>query len=546
MMWRRLLAILLVLTLFFTFAYAKGAKETEPSESTTLEGFNEVGLPIVEEIYTLNFTGMNMNSTRVGRYDETDMMLKLQADTNVKIVWNMIPQASWKEKKNLIIASGELPDGFMGPTSLTADEAQQLGAEGVLIPLEDLIKKYAPNIQAILDTNPTYKAQVTSPDGHIYALSSWQDMGFDSLSVSIINKTWLNALGLPIPTTTDEFYKVLKAFKENDMAGNGKTVPFSFLYQESGDLNREVKREFEWIFLAFGVPETPTHIMIEDGGNVMFTASQEEWKEAVKYLHKLYSEGLIDKEIFSQDRTLLTNKIRTLTVGAYSDYRLESSMATEEIQDNFVIMAPLAGPNGDRRWLRAKAGMSDGAFALTKACKHPEIAIRWLDNINSEENSIQMLYGMFKEEGYTASEALVPSKKVAGKWTTNVRPSEINPNDWPWSAPIGSSPVIVSKDVINKYIEGRINNIVKEKACAIYRPYLTEYPYNYPFRFTIDEIEQLNIIQNDLISYIFKTKAKWISNGGIDAEWDNYLKQLDRLGLQDYVALYRTAFERTK
>ena len=286
--------------------------------------------------------------------------------------------------------------------------------------------------------------------------------------------------------------------------------------------------------------------MIEDGGNVMFTASQEEWKEAVKYLHKLYSEGLIDKEIFSQDRTLLTNKIRTLTVGAYSDYRLESSMATEEIQDNFVIMAPLAGPNGDRRWLRAKAGMSDGAFALTKACKHPEIAIRWLDNINSEENSIQMLYGMFKEEGYTASEALVPSKKVAGKWTTNVRPSEINPNDWPWSAPIGSSPVIVSKDVINKYIEGRINNIVKEKACAIYRPYLTEYPYNYPFRFTIDEIEQLNIIQNDLISYIFKTKAKWISNGGIDAEWDNYLKQLDRLGLQDYVALYRTAFERTK
>ena len=186
MMWRRLLAILLVLTLFFTFAYAKGAKETEPSESTTLEGFNEVGLPIVEEIYTLNFTGMNMNSTRVGRYDETDMMLKLQADTNVKIVWNMIPQASWKEKKNLIIASGELPDGFMGPTSLTADEAQQLGAEGVLIPLEDLIKKYAPNIQAILIL--IHVQGSSNNQMVIYALSSWQDMGFDSLRfLSLIN-----------------------------------------------------------------------------------------------------------------------------------------------------------------------------------------------------------------------------------------------------------------------------------------------------------------------------------------------------------------------
>ncbi len=546
MMRKKLLAILLMLALLSTFAFSRGAKEVESSENVTIRGFNETGLPIVEETYTLNFTGMNMNSTRVGRYDETDMMMQLQADTNVKIVWNMIPQASWKEKKNLIIASGQLPDGFMGPTSLNADEAQQLGADGILIPLEDLIKEYAPNIQKILDTNPTYKAQVTSPDGHIYALSSWQDMGFDSLSVSIINKTWLDALNIPVPTTTDEFYEALKAFKKNDMAGNGKTVPFSFLYQESSDLNREVKREFEWIFLAFGVPETPTHIMIEDGGDLIFTASQKEWKEAVKYLHKLYSEGLIDKEIFSQDRTLLTNKIRTLTVGAYSDYRLESSMATEEIQENFVIMAPLAGPNGDQRWLRAKAGMSDGAFALTKACEYPEIAIRWLDTINTEENSVQMLYGMFKEEGYSASEALVPSKKSEGKWTTNARPTGINPNDWPWSAPIGSSPVIVSKIAIDKYIEGRVNNIVKEKACAIYRPYLTEYPYNYPFRFTIEEIEKLNIIQNDLISYIFQTKAKWIANGGIDSEWDNYLKQLDRLGLQDYITLYKSAFERTK
>lgn len=543
---RTLIAVLALLMLVPSMVCAQGAKEAEPAAQAGLQGFHEEGLPIVDETYTLTFTGMNMNATRVGRYDETDMMLKLQADTNVKIVWNMIPQASWKEKKNLIIASNELPDGFMGPTSLTADEAQQLGADGVLIPLEDLIKQYAPNIQKVLDTNPTYKAQVTSPDGHIYALSSWQDMGFDSLSVSIINKTWLDKLGLDMPRTTDEFYEVLKAFKENDMAGNGKTVPFSFLYQESADLNREVKREFEWIFLAFGVPETPTHIAIEDNGELIFTAAQEEWKEAVIYLHKLYSEGLIDKEIFSQDRTLLTNKIRTMTVGTYTDYRLKSSMATEEIQGNFAIMAPLAGPDGEMRWLRAKAGMSDGAFALTSACKNPEVAIRWLDNINSEENSIQMLYGMFKPEGYNASEALVPSSAAEGKWTTSVRPSSIAANDWPWSAPIGSSPVIVQKDTINKYIEGRANNIAKEEACAVYRPYLTAYPYNYPFRFTVEEIEQLNIIQTDLISYVFQTEAKWIAEGGIESDWDNYLKQLNNLGLEDYIKLYRTAFERTK
>ena len=528
-----------------TAVFAGGNSEVEVVAEPV--GFHSEGLPIVDETYTLNFIGMNMNTTRVGRYDETDMMKKLEADTNVKIVWDMTPQASWKEKKNLVIASGELPDGIMGPLSITADEAQLLGGQGVLIPLEGLIAEYAPNIQHILDTDPTYRAQVTSPDGHIYALTAMQDMGFDSLSVSIINKTWLDELGLPVPSTTDEFYETLKAFKENDMAGNGRTIPFSFLYQESADLNREVKREFEWIFLAFGVPETPTHVMIEDNGELIFTASQEGYKEAIKYLHKLYSEGLIDPEVFSQDRTLLTNKIRQMNVGCYTDYRLESSMASEEIQDNYVIMPPLKGPNGDQRWLRAKAGMSDGAFAITSACQHPEIAIRWLDNINTPENSIQMLYGMFKEAGWNQSEALVPSTDYPGKWTSNtdLRPADVNPSDWPWSAPIGSSPVIVPHEVIDEYIAERANNVAKERACAIYRPYLTEYPYNYPFRFTLEEIDELNIIQTDLLNYVYQTVATWIADGGIEEGWDDYLTQLDNLGLQDYMRLYQQAYERS-
>ena len=171
--------VVVMIAMCFLPVFAKGSQESVTNGSQV--GFNKEGLPIVDDTYTLTFTGMNMNTTRIGRYDETDMMKKLESDTNVKIVWNMIPQASWKEKKNLMIASGEYPDGFMGPMSLTADEAQQLGAEGILIPLEDLIKEYASNIQKIIDTNPTYKAQITSPDGHIYAISAWQDMGFDSL-----------------------------------------------------------------------------------------------------------------------------------------------------------------------------------------------------------------------------------------------------------------------------------------------------------------------------------------------------------------------------
>ena len=91
----------------------------------------ETTLPLTADTVDLTFMGMNMNSTRVGRYDETDMMKYLEEKTNVHIIWNMIPQASWSEKKNLTIAGGELPDGFMGPLSLTADEAQLQTLSGI-------------------------------------------------------------------------------------------------------------------------------------------------------------------------------------------------------------------------------------------------------------------------------------------------------------------------------------------------------------------------------------------------------------------------------
>ena len=245
---------------------------------------------------------------------------------------------------------------------------------------------------------------------------------------------------------------------------------------------------------------------------------------------------------------MLTNKIRQLNVGCYSDYRYKNSMASTEIQDRFAIMPALTGPHGDKGWLRAVAGMNEGAFALTRACKNPELAIRWLDYVNEPENNIQMLYGMFKPAGWTASEALVPSETEEGKWTDNtaLRPADVQPNDWPWSAPIGSSPVISTKEIINQYIATRANNVYKEETCAVYRDDLTKYPYNFPYRFTLDEIEELNLIQLDLTNYVFRTEAAWISEGGVEEQWDSYLAQLKRLGMDRYIELYQTAFDRQK
>jgi len=173
---------------------AGGAETTSGREM--IGNMYKTGLPIVKDKVTFNFMGLQMNNTRPNNLDETDMMLKIAEETNIEIVWDLIPQASWMEKKNLIVASRELPDAFFGPRSLSADEAQKFGSDGVIITLDDLLKEYAPNILAIMNEYPIYESFLRSMDGKLYFLGSLTDQGFDSLISTIINKSWLDQLGL--------------------------------------------------------------------------------------------------------------------------------------------------------------------------------------------------------------------------------------------------------------------------------------------------------------------------------------------------------------
>jgi len=528
-----------------TKAPAQGDTGSTSGDGREMEGnMYLTGAPIVKDQVSYYFMGLQMNNTRPGNLGDTELFMHLMDETNVKIDWDLIPQASWTEKKNLTIASGEYPDAFYGPKSLSHDEVQKYGADGVLIDIEGLLDKYAPNINAIRKEYPQYDGFVRSMDGKIYQLATFTDEGFDSHISSIINKEWLDNLGLSIPTNTDELYSVLKAFKEN----YPDSLPMSFLYQEGNDINREVKRDFRPIYYAFGVNDTPFYIAIDDNDEVIFTATTDEWKAATAYMRKLYAEGLIDPEVFTQDRTLLTNKLRTQkSVGVYFDYRKDNSMILEEDQEKFTFMPALKSPEGKQIWASA-ASFAEGGFAITSKAKNPEVIIRFVDYYHNEEYLPQMAFGMYKPAGWTETEALIPSEKEPGKYEVNsgLRPENVEPSDWFMSAPIAQGCVLLSKTVMDKYIAEKASSLAKTRACEVYRPHLSKWPYNYAFKFSAEELEELSLLQTDIVQYVIQTHGRWISDGGMEAEWDDYIKHLDRLGVDRYLELYKTAFERVE
>lgn len=512
---------------------------------------DQKALPLSEERVTFYFMGMDMNPN-ITEKDKTDFMKKLEEETNIHIEWKLIPEPSWAEQKNITIMSGNLPDAFFGIGCLTSEEIERYAADGTIIELDDLIAKHAPNIQKVLKTNELYNEITRSIDGHIYALAQFEDLGFDSHSVAIIKKKWLDKLGLKMPTTTEEFYYVLKAFKKQDPNGNGiqDEIPFSFLYMD-GPINREVKREHFWIFGAFGVNDNPIHIYVRDDGEVMFTADKEQWKEAVKYLHTLYAEGLIDPEVFTQDRRLLTHKVRyNKNIGVYTDYRKKFSFIPAEEWNDYEVLPPLIGPYGDQSWDRALVGINVGSFAITKKCENPELLMKWINYTLEPENAVQMNYGMFQtdESKFSEKRYLIPSPEAEGKWTSNddYKPADVDANDWLFSSPITTAFTIITQETYDQFIYNKPSNVAKEEDCRVYRPYLTKYPYNLPYKFTLQEIEELNKIQPKLLDYISAMQAKWIVYGNIEEEWDEYVAQLKKLEVDKYTAIYKNAFNRIK
>ncbi|MEM5595877.1 hypothetical protein AAHB53_05270 [Niallia circulans] len=123
------------------------------------------------------------------------------------------------DKKSVLMAGGDLPDAFWGSLALSDGDIAQ--NQSLFIPLEDLIAENMPNLMAAFDKEPSLRALVTSPDGHIYSLPKKLPLRPLTGNQLFINQKWLDNLGLEMPDTYEDFYHVLQAFKEKDANGNG-------------------------------------------------------------------------------------------------------------------------------------------------------------------------------------------------------------------------------------------------------------------------------------------------------------------------------------
>lgn len=505
----------------------------EVSEEASEVSFNKEGLPITSKPVNYKMAGI---SVRNKNYKELEYFQNLEKETNVIIEWSMAASEAWSEKKSLLFAGSELPDAFYGQGVLTDTDIIKYGSQGILIPLNDLIDEYAPNLKAVLDANPDYRKQITAPDGNIYALPTINEMNPTTYDKLFINKNWLDQLGMEVPETTEEFETVLQAFKDNDMNGNGNAsdeIPFTFRYNSNDPYNRQ--QGIQSMFGTFGQLDDIYHFVVEDG-KVVYTPTQDGYRDAMNWFGSLYQKGLIDKEVFTHDANVYASKIQNpeKLVGAFMGWSGNSTAGPNK--EDYVAMAPLKQEDGSQIWRTVNMDiMSRNAFAITNQAKNPEILIRWIDQSYEPETSLEICQGLL-------GRAL---EKTENGGYRQMKPKEGELLDTMIHdySPGNSGVFAVTQEMVDK-LELNENLQERKELDEFYSQYNVPLENMYPnVFFTEDEIEEISILQTDIDAYVLKMYAQWIVEGGVD-DWEGFQKQLKKMNVDRYVELYQSAYDR--
>ena len=523
----------MILSLVFVSCSKKDETKKE-TESVSSFQFNKEGLPIVNEPITFEIAAATQKNKN---FKELEFFKELEKDTNVIINWNMSSDDGWNEKKSLLFASNMLPDAFYGIEILSDVDIMKYASQGMLIPLNDLIDQYMPNFKSILDRRPQYKAQITAPDGNIYSLPTINEISPTTHDKLFINKTWLENLGLEVPTTIEEFESVLRAFKEYDANGNGNPndeIPFTFRYSSTDLYNRQ--QGIQSMFGTFGQLDDIYHFIVKDG-QVVYTPTTEEYKNAINWFHELYKEGLIDKEVFTHDKNVYVSKIQNPEniVGMFLGWSTSATAAANK--DKYIPMAPLENVNGEKIWRRVDSKIvSRGSFSITSSCEHPEVLMRWIDQSYEPETSLEICQGMIGKAIEKTSDGKYKFIKLPSGTNLDAVIHEYGPgNDGTYG---------LMKETVDK-LELNANLEERKKLDEFYSPYNVPSTYMYPnVFFTESEIEEISTLQTDIDSYVLQKYASWIVDGGADQEWDTFQKNLKNMGVEKYIQIYQDACDR--
>ncbi|WNR46070.1 extracellular solute-binding protein [Paenibacillus roseipurpureus] len=319
---------------------------------------------------------------------------------NVKLDIEFVPSDAYPDKLNVAIASNASYDLILFPDGKN-DRFANLVKQGAFYDLTPYLKG-----KKNLEFTPKEVWAGTSIQGKNYGVPRPRGLYGGGEASVVMRKDWLDALGLPVPKTLDEFTKALRAFKEKDPAGGGKTIPmvaYSGAPSTWAGVSNAIFGNTSSVFYAFGVP----NIYRLDKGKPVSQSESPEFRKYVDWLRMAYGEKLIDKDAPVLKSGQAKDKFLAGVAGAWNantqamDDANYDKLRKSDPKAELVVIPYLEGPDG-KKGVAVTTGYY-GLWAIPSSVPKDKVEklVQFMDYSASEENFAFYKAGII---GYHSSE----------------------------------------------------------------------------------------------------------------------------------------------
>jgi len=569
----KLLALLLSLIMAVGCLAGCGSKETAPETAQTEteaaveesteeeEATAEVvpgELPLTTEDVT--FTIGVMASPLTEDYENNTFTLWLEEQTGINLEFELFSsdKAEAANQLALMITSGEeLPDILWDFNGLTIESSIEYGQDGYLINLDpyfDTLAHYY-NIGVDLMTVEQEKSMLRSlnrdvENDAIYTFPSYQKSGDFMVSYTRINHEWLEAVGAEMPTNVDELYDVLVKFRDEDPNGNGKKdeIPMAGFNGYCAGLDQHIINAYVYC--------NDKYIWNITDGQLWTPYTTDEYREAMVYLNKLYSEGLFTDTMYTMSADSEYMALATPSDGvAITGVVAGHPSLIQEDQSPLVYDYTQVPVFSDETGKGGYASTFGANFyyntAITSDCEDPELAFRLIDYMYSYDAVMNRRCGVEGTDWRRAEE---------GETTAEGKPAqslELNPANWSGQNSVlwhSLGTIIAAPGFYDDvYFDdgswnARVTSMcVEAKKAYNAAPWPTEMFTTVSY--TSEENEVVSELQTIYKDYIKSSRALFVTgekDPSNDADWEAYLAELEDLGQAELMGAAQAAYDRMK
>ncbi len=304
---------------------------------------------------------------------------QIEEQTGVHVDFTEVKDSEWSSSVSLAFAKGKMPDMILRGSL----DVEEYGVtRHLLVPLDEYMERgFLPNYTARMD-QAGLREQLTASDGHIYQLGFLISQDVNTNGHFFINRTWLERLGLPVPSTVEELTETLRRFRQEDCNGNGirDEIPLEFTFDDNttGVYN---------LFSFFGLPLNEDYVYADPDGRVRFAPEEEPFFETLDWMHRMYREELLDIDFISQGSSIWAAKVNEGNTGMFSYWRLQNTALTPETAAAYQVMLPVHA-EGRKACLPRNMDIIEFGAALTTDNRDIGASLRWLDAQFETENML--------------------------------------------------------------------------------------------------------------------------------------------------------------